>query len=208
MPDTQLWSKIHAERAEFADLIGTLTPEQLETQSLCGDWRVRDVVGHMISAAHTSLANFFPGLIASGFRFNTFTQKGTQKYGGGTAAELAERIRATTTRTSHPPGPAVVMLGEMIVHGEDVRRPLGVKHGYPAADIQTVGNFYKTSNLLLGSKKRIQGLTVRAEDADWSTGSGPEVFGPGAALLSAMTGRRAALDDLRGEGLEEFATRF
>jgi uncharacterized protein (TIGR03083 family) len=80
MLDTELWSKIHAERATFADFVVTLTPEQLETQSLCGAWRVRDVIGHLISAAHASPATFFPGLIASGFRFNTFTQKGTQKY--------------------------------------------------------------------------------------------------------------------------------
>jgi hypothetical protein len=71
-----------------------------------------------------------------------------------------------------------------------------------------VGDFYKTSNLLLGSKKRIEGLTMRASDADWSTGSGPEVVGPGASLLAAMTGRKAALEDLKGEGLAQFAARF
>ena len=208
MADTQLWSKIHAERADFADFVASLTPEQLESPSRCAAWRVRDVIGHVLSAAHTSPGNFFPGLIAAGFRFNTYTQKGAERYGSGAAAELAQKVRATTTMTNHPPGPATAMLGEMIVHGEDARRPLGVTYTYPADHIIAVGEFYKTSNLLLGSKKRITGLTMRASDADWSTGSGPEVVGPGVSLLAAMTGRKAALDDLKGDGLEQFATRF
>jgi uncharacterized protein (TIGR03083 family) len=121
---------------------------------------------------------------------------------------LADEMRATTTMTNHPPGPTTAMLGEMIVHGDDVRRPLGVNYGYPADHVIAAAEFYKASNLLLGSKKRITGLTLRADDMDWSTGSGPEVVGPGASLLSAMTGRRAALDDLHGDGLDQFATRF
>src|SRR5437879_8942110 len=102
MADKDLWSKIHAERAEFADFVATLTPEQLESSSLCAGWRVRDVIGHMLSAAHTSPGNFFPGLISSGFRFNAYAQKGVDRYGKGTAAELAEKLRATTTMTNHP----------------------------------------------------------------------------------------------------------
>ncbi len=208
MADKDVWSKLHAERADFADFVASLTPEQLELASRCGGWQVRDVIGHMLSAAHTTPANFFPGLVATGFRFNALNQKGVERYHNGTAADLATELRATTTMTNHPPGPATAMLGEMIVHGDDIRRPLGVRHDYPADHVIAVAEFYKTSNLLLGSKKRISGLTLRASDMDWSTGSGPEVVGPGAALLSAMTGRDGALEDLSGDGLEQFATRF
>jgi uncharacterized protein (TIGR03083 family) len=208
MADEDLWSKIHAERAEFAELITTLTPDQLDAPSLCGGWRVRDVIGHMLSSAHTSPGSFFTGLIASGFRFNAFNQKGVDRHNAGPAADLADQMRATTTMTNHPPGPPVVMLGEMIVHGEDIRRPLGRPRNYPPDHLIAVANFYKGSNLLLGSKKRIGGLTLRASDVDWSTGSGPEVVGPAASLLSAMTGRKAALADLEGAGLETFAARF
>jgi uncharacterized protein (TIGR03083 family) len=203
-----VWSKIHGERAAFADFVASLTPEQLEAASRCAGWSVRDVIGHMVATAHTSPANFFSGLAMSGFRFNAFNQKGVERYHSGTAAELADRMRATTTMTTHPPGPTVAMLGEVIVHGDDVRRPLGASYDYPADDVIAAADFYKTSNLLLGSKKRIVGLTLRATDIGWSTGSGPEVAGPGVALLSAMTGRKAALDDLQGGGFEDFATRF
>ena len=44
------------------------------------------------------------------------------------------------------------------------------------------------------------GVALRATDTDWQHGSGPEVTGPMIALLLAMTGRKAALDDLKGDG--------
>jgi uncharacterized protein (TIGR03083 family) len=208
MADDDVWSKIHAERAAFADLVASFTPEQLDAASRCADWRVRDVIGHMLSTAHTSPASFFSGFVASGFKFNAFNQKGVERYHDGTATELADQMRATTTMTNHPPGPTTAMLGEMIVHGDDVRQPLGVQHSYLADHVIAAADFYKTSNLLLGSKKRIAGLTMRATDMDWSTGSGPEVVGPGAALVSAMTGRKEALGELEGDGVEQFASRF
>ena len=42
---------------------------------------------------------------------------------------------------------------------------------------------------------------LRAMDADGTHGSGPEAAGPLVALVMAMTGRTAALDDLTGEGV-------
>jgi hypothetical protein len=50
-------------------------------------------------------------------------------------------------------------------------------------------------------KKRINGVTLRMTDADWSYGSGPEVAGPGIAVLMAMVGRKIALGDLNGDGV-------
>ena len=44
---------------------------------------------------------------------------------------LAE-FRKHVSDTTHPPGPAESMLGEAVVHGEDIRRPLGIKRAYPA----------------------------------------------------------------------------
>ncbi len=110
--------------------------------------------------------------------------------------------------TSHPPGPADTWLGETIVHGEDIRRPLGISREYPTAAVVRVADFYKGSNLIVGAKKRIAGLRLRATDADWATGEGPEVSGPVLALVLAMTGRTAALDDLSGDGVTELRSRM
>jgi hypothetical protein len=87
-----------------------------------------------------------------------------------------------------------------VIHAEDIRRPLGVGHAYPPAAVVRVADFLKGSNLLIGTKNRIAGLRLRATDAEWSTGDGPEVSGPVLSLLLAMTGRAAALADLSGDG--------
>ena len=58
-----------------------------------------------------------------------------------------------------------------------------------------------------GQKKRIAGLTLRATDTEWSTGSGPTVEGPAQQLLLAVAGRRPALDQLSGDGLATLRAR-
>jgi hypothetical protein len=68
-------------------------------------------------------------------------------------------------------------------------------------------DFYKGSNLIIGAKNRIAGLQLRATDASWSHGDGPGVSGPIVSLVMAMTGRKAALTDLSGDGVAQLASR-
>jgi uncharacterized protein (TIGR03083 family) len=202
------WPTIRTERQALADDLASLTDEQWRTPSMCTGWSVQQVLGHMTSAAKTTPPKFFAALIGSGFRFNTFAQKGVDREAAGSGADTLGRFRAEVSSTKHPPGPVDTWLGETIVHSEDIRRPLGIQHEYPADALETVADFYKGSNLLIGAKKRIDGLTLKATDADWSTGSGPEVSGPLKAIVSAMTGRAPALDDLSGDGLATLRSRM
>lgn len=94
------------------------------------------------------------------------------------------------------------------MHGEDIRRPLGLPHAYPADAVTRVIRFYARSNLLIGGKKRVAGVTLRATDTDRSHGSGPVVEGPAMALLMVTAGRRAHLADLSGPGLDELRRRL
>ena len=68
-------------------------------------------------------------------------------------------------------------------------------------------DFYAGSNVLIGGKRRVAGLTLQATDTDWSHGSGPLVSGPARALMLATTGRKAALDELSGPGVETLRAR-
>ena len=97
----------------------------------------------------------------------------------------------------------MAMLGEIVVHGEDIRRPLGLKHQPPEEALVAVADSWKNSNLLIGSKRRITGLRLRATDTEWVHGDGPEVSGPLLSLILAMTGRKDVHPDLTGEGVAE-----
>lgn len=202
------WPLIHAEREALAEDLSSLDDEQWQARSLCGDWSVRDVLGHMTATARMTPARFFTGLASSGFRFNVMTARDVDRETSRTPAEQLAEFRQLIPASTHPPGPAEAMLGESIIHSEDIRRPLGIARDYPQEAVIRVADFFKGSNLLLGSKKRIAGLELRASDADWATGSGPEVSGPALSLVLAMTGRPAALDDLSGDGLATLRSRF
>lgn len=208
MRDTATWPRIHTERDALADDLSTLTDAQWRTQSLCAGWTVQDVAAHLVGTSVATPAGFFVGMAKAGFNFTKMTGQAITKYGTGAPSDTLEQLRANAHRTSAPPGPTASWLGEAIVHGEDIRRPLGIIRDYPVDAVQQVADFYKGSNLLIGAKKRIDGFTLTATDTGWTTGSGPVIEGPVLALLMAMTGRRAHLDDLTGDGLPQFRTRF
>jgi len=94
------------------------------------------------------------------------------------------------------------------VHGEDIRRPLGIQHDIAEEALVAVADNYTGTNLLIGSKRRIAGLRLRADDAAWVHGDGPEVSGPLVSMILAMSGRTGAVDDLGGEGLATLASRM
>jgi uncharacterized protein (TIGR03083 family) len=168
---------------------------------------VLDVVGHIVATAKMTPSRFLGHFIGAGFNFDKMSNKDLKAVSaGGPAATLAE-VRAHVNDTTAPPGPVDAMLGEALIHTEDIRRPLGIAHAYPLDAVVRSLDFFKKSNLLIGARRRIEGLTLRTTDASWSHGAGPLVEGPAHSLLMAMTGRPAALGDLSGDGLETLHAR-
>ena len=208
MATTSPWPLIHAEREALIADLGALTDDQWTTRSLCADWTVRDVLGHMISTAQMTPPKFFTSLTAAGFRFNNMNAKGVAAQATSNPADGLASLRSHLKDTTHPPGPVEAMLGEAVIHPADIRKPLGIAHEYPEEALIRVADFYKGSNLIVGAKRRIDGVTLRATDTGWSTGSGPEVTGPQLSLILAMTGRSAALADLSGEGVDTLKSHF
>jgi len=204
---TDPWTLIHAERRALADDLSSLDEEQWARPSLCAGWTVRDVLAHMTATAKITPAKFFPALIGSGFKFNAMTDRLRSNELGSSGAQTLDNFRSVLDATTHPPGPTMAMVGEAVVHSADIRRPLGISRTYPSEAMTSAADFYKGSNLLIGAKKRIDGLTLRASDVDWSTGSGPEVSGPMISLVLAMCGRKAPLDDLSGDGVAALGNR-
>ena len=202
-----IWPVIHDERKALAADLKGRTGEEWATTSLCGQWTVRDVLAHMTSAATLTPPAFFAKLAGSGFKFEKVQASGIATHRGSSPADAMTRFEAVLTSVKHPPGPADTWLGEVLVHSEDIRRALGIKHSYPTDAAVRVADFYQGSNLLIGSKRRIEGLTLRATDAEWSHGTGPEVSGPIMSLVMAMTGRQAADDDLTGDGVSTLRAR-
>jgi uncharacterized protein (TIGR03083 family) len=202
-----IWPTIHAEREALADDLAGLSPEQWASPTMCTEWDVHDVLAHLVSAAKMTPPKFVARFAGAGFNFNKFAAKQVAAEGaGGPQATLAE-FTAVQGRTSAPPGPKETWLGEAFVHGEDIRRPLGISHAYPLPEVGRTLAFYAGSEPIIGGKTRVAGLKLQATDVDVTVGEGPVVEGPVLSLLLAASGRKQALEELSGPGVDTLRTR-
>ena len=152
-------------------------------------------------------ARFATRFAAAGFNFNRYTGNEVARERLPVPPDTLRAFGTVAGRTSAPPGPKASWLGEAFVHGEDIRRPLGIVRGYPPEPVVQALEFYARSNLVIGARDRIAGLRLNAEDAGHQIGDGPEVRGPAISLLLAAAGRPAGLADLDGPGLALLTSR-
>ncbi len=197
-----VWPLVHAERAALIDDLAGLTDEQWAHPSLAEGWTVHDVAAHLVGNAKTTRLGILRDMVAAGFDFDRQNARTLERERGATPAETLRRLRDVARRTSTPPAHLDSRLVEEVVHGEDVRRPLGIKRDYPAEVLERALRYQvRTSTSMGGAKQLVAGVRLRAVDGGFVIGAGPEVRGPALALLLAVSGRRVALDDLDGPGV-------
>ncbi|MEU9635775.1 maleylpyruvate isomerase family mycothiol-dependent enzyme [Streptomyces tendae] len=197
-----VWASIRTERAALAADLAELTEARWATPSLCAGLTVREVLAHLTAGASLNSVRWLAGVIRCRFDFDKQVAVRLAEQLGSDPAETVERFRRVVPSTTKPPLPVIAMLGETLVHGEDIRRPLGIRHDYPVDVVTRVAEYCRGSDLVVVAKKRIVGLRLAADDGPFTTGSGPVVSGPTTALVMAMTGREAYCDDLEGDGVE------
>ena len=197
---TDLWPLIHAERAALAADLATLTAAQWETPSLCAGLTVREVLAHMTVAGALGPWRWFAGVVRCRFDFDAQVTMRLREQLGDSPAETLARFRATVTSRTTPPLPRLAVLGEAVVHAEDIRRPLGLSRAYPEPVPTRVAAYYAGTDQVVVARRRVRGLRLAATDGPFAAGSGPLVSGPTLALIMAMTGRGAFCADLTGPG--------
>jgi uncharacterized protein (TIGR03083 family) len=196
------------ERADFADLLAGLSPAQWEHPSLCDRWRVRDVVAHYLSYDELSRWGLVWRFAKRGFLPGLVNQIGVEEYATRSPEQLTELMRACI-----PPRGLTSFFGGMIalvdgmVHQQDIRRPLATPRTIPPQRLRAVLHYALTYPFIRGAV-RARGVRLVATDLDWTHGSGPEVRGPGEALLMAMAARPDALNQLTGPGKPILAQRI
>jgi len=195
-----IWSLVHAERAAVAADLADLTDQQWATLSLCTGLTVRHVLAHLTAGASLNSVRWLAGVIRCRFDFDKQVAMRLAEQLGATPAATLARFRGVITSTVKPPLPTAAMLGETIVHAEDIRRPLGIRRHYPITTLTRLASYYQGSDLVVLARGRIVGLRLQASDGPFATGSGPLVSGTTLALIMAMTGRASYCDELDGDG--------
>ncbi|GAB2500112.1 maleylpyruvate isomerase family mycothiol-dependent enzyme [Nocardiopsis aegyptia] len=203
-----VWKLVHAERrALIADLAG-LPPRRWAEPSLCEGWTVHDVAAHLVDSARATRLGFLADLLRARMDFHRLNERGIARERGDGPADTLARLREVASRTTTPPAPLDTRLVEEVVHGEDVRRPLGITRAYPTeAVVRALRVQVRTPVAYGGGKERAAGLRLDASDSGVDIGDGPVVTGSTLDLLLALSGRRTALDGLHGPGADTFRSR-
>ena len=201
------WSVIASLRGEFLTQVEGLTPAQWDAPSLCVGWRVRDVVAHLVLPERFSPFAGLPGLVRAGLRLHRVLHADAVRRGSVPISDLLSSFREAIGRRTVPPGrqPENVLV-DLVIHLQDIRRPLGLPWSYGSELLDTVaGTIHRDK--VLGAPKRVAGLRLSATDTGWSAGTGDEVTGSAEALILAMSGRPATLSFLSGPGVATLAAR-
>ncbi len=192
------------ERLALADLLEGLTPEQWHVQTLCPAWDVHQMAAHLVAPVEGSTGLLLRLMVRSRLSPDRLGLLVTEHFADLPADELVTRLRAHA-RTELAP-PFVGLLGpytDALVHGEDIRVPLGIRDDRPPQ------RWAPTLDFLLSRRARLgflpaaaPRLTYAATDVAWAHGAGPRVEGPAAALALALTRRTPRLDELAGPGVD------
>jgi uncharacterized protein (TIGR03083 family) len=181
---------------------------QWEQPSLCDGWTVHDVVAHLVDNALTTKLGVIVDMARARFDFDRQNANGMRRARGASPQDTLERLRQVAARTSGPPAPLDTRLVEEIVHGEDIRRAVGLTRTYPQEAVaRSLRQQARMPASFGGAKELVTRVRLTATDLDLTVGEGREVKGSALALLLAMTGRRIALDDLVGPGVALLAAK-
>lgn len=201
------WAFVHAERRALADDLDRLSPEQWGTPSLCPGWTVHDVVAHMVDSAKTTRLGFLSRMVVARGDFDRDNETGIARERFADPKRTLDAFRGVIDRTSTPPAPLVTRVVEQILHGEDIRRPLGIEHEYPSDQLVSALQYLlRTSVQVGGARERADGLRLAATDADVLSGDGDEVRGTVSTLLVAISGRPVAPGELHGPAADRLVS--
>lgn len=208
-PSAAVWPAVHNERQILIEELESLTPEQWAEPSLCPGWDIHDVVAHLVDSAKTTRLSFLRRLIAARFDFDKDNVIGITRERAATPEATLTEFRRIREATKTPPAALATRLVEAVVHGEDIRRPLGLLRSYPSEPIDAALRYQlKTGISMGGGKERAVGFRLQASDSSFEHGFGSEVRGTSLVLLMAVSGRPVHKKDFSGEGAAIFVRKL
>ncbi|MBM7782635.1 maleylpyruvate isomerase family mycothiol-dependent enzyme [Arthrobacter tumbae] len=202
---TGVWPAVHEERRALIEDLAGMSEEQWAMPSWCPGWDVNDVVAHLVDSAKTTRVSFVRRLVSARFDFDRDNAAGVARERRATPTDTLAEFRRVLNETKTPPAAPATRLVEAIIHGEDIRRPLGLKREYPIEHVATALMYQlRTTVSMGGGKQRAAASRIVATDSDVDFGTGAEVRGSTLSLLLAVSGRPVDRAEFSGEGAAAF----
>ena len=206
--DGHLWALVQAERAALAEDLTGLGAGQWRHGTLCGEWDVEQVVAHLTAAASLNQWQWLRSMVAARFRPDVHNQRRLAEHRGSTPAETLDRFRAVITSMTAPSSHTPAYLGEVAVHAQDIRQPLGLARTPSVEALTPVAGFFAQRDFTVPSRTQVAGLQLRADDGPFAAGAGPLVTGSTLALVMTMAGRESYAAELDGPGAPTLRSRL
>lgn len=202
---------VEAERLSLCDVLDGLDTGQWSTPSLCEGWTVHEVVAHLTLPTRTSFLAMVMGMARAGGDFDRMADRSARRRAARfEPPALIAQLRETAGSARRMPGSSPVdPLIDILVHAQDICRPLAIQHRMPAPGALLALAYVSTSTFH-GAPARLDGLRLTATDSAWTHGpqGRPAVDGTTQDLLLTATGRPAGLDGLHGDGVETLRSRL
>lgn len=209
--DADLFERATRNRLEIADFLDSLSDEQWRSPTLCEGWDVHHVAAHFLQPMLVGFGQFLLASLRHRGHTDATVDHVTRQLARRERSEIIALLRAHAADQVRPPRVgAIGPFAETCIHLSDIARPLGLDAAASRADWMVLLAYLTGTSpaASLIDPRRIAGVTLRATDANWSHGDGPEVAGTVEALGMAITGRTAALADLDGPGLASLQSAY
>lgn len=172
---------------------------------------MRDLAGHLVQPMFVSFRRFFVASLR--YRGNTDATVAhfARQLAAKEPAQLVSLLREHADDRVDPPrvGP-MGPFADTCIHLRDLARPLGLAADVPTQHWVALLEYLTNPQAPPGLVEvgRLEGIEVRATDADFAAGVGPVAAGPVEALAMAISGRSVAAAELLGPGAQTLCDRL
>lgn len=189
MDSDTVWQHIDAERSWLAELLDSLPDDAWRHPSLCTHWTVRDVAAHL-TFSQTRVRDLLWPAVRAGFRYDALVRDTalrsplTHEEIVGTLRGFVGSRRRVAFITDLEP------LIDILVHTQDVCRPLGIDHPMPLDAAAAAADRVLATPRPIRRWRAPQGVRLVATDICWAHGTGTELRAPMQVHLLTLTGRQ------------------
>ncbi len=196
---------VAAEYLALADLLSDTEPQAWDAPSLCEGWRTREVVAHVTMPVRYSGPAFMAELEAAGGDFTRLSNSVAARDGALPIDRLLADLRSDDLHHWEPPGggPAGA-LTHCVIHSLDIVEAVPLPRRIPEPPLRSVLDLVAADGRPNLFGVDLTGVELRADDLDWSYGSGALVTGPAQALALVACGRRLPAGRLGGAEAPRF----
>lgn len=190
MEREEVWRHVFEQRRELASILRSLTADEWAHDSLCAGWTVRDVAAHVIATPQVNSAKAYWDTVKARGAISKVGFADAKRRGAAPIEHILADYDRLTDRRHRLLGVSYRdVLCDVLVHTQDIVRPLGRSHSMPVAAAAVAADRARQLAWLFGSSKLLKEHRLVATDHDWARGKGPVIEAPMAELLMLSAGR-------------------